>query len=172
MLPRLRLYVRDLAATQREARQRQASREPAVGIFWHIPDHDTGETSLLAEHTPLSEAPLEAGLFKNHTRDHYSMWNDYKRKLPELHGYDYSAFPRGRVTYLHENGGQFNLLVDPKVQARPDLVRELHRTFNLPPKKTRVMTDPHYHSDFALPKPKKPPAPPAPPKPVSKQDVL
>jgi hypothetical protein len=84
--------------------------------------------------------------FRNQPVDHYTGWKVFQRTMPELRGVPYEAYLRGRVTFVNEAGGIFNLMVDPLIMAQPVLMAKLYAIFNLPGGTTRPMLDPHYRS--------------------------
>ncbi len=149
MDPRIATQAAGPAATAARMRAKEAAGEPRLAVFWFVPGGDGPQ--LLEIATPVSECPLEADAFRNQRMGHDEAWKVFQRAVPELRAVPYEAYPRGRVTFLSEGAGRYNLLVDPQIRAAPALMALLFETFHLPRDRTAVMLDAHYVATRKLP---------------------
>lgn len=116
---------------------------PAVGIFWLLPDR------LLTSVTELEDAQ-DYGALKISRCDHLPYWRTIQRMvgslgcaIPNVIGYPYEFWPRGRVSY-DTRRGTFLLLADEKILRNVHALDEIFSTFCLPLQRTQIRGDEHY----------------------------
>ncbi len=146
-------YIADINAAQIRRQQKEAAGEPCVGIFWYFPGDKVGEEpTLFTDIYPVSEVrSLWQGVFLDPPTNHLNMWKTILKFKPGYKGLDHQYFPRGRVVCRVENGMRsYDLIVDPQIKARPNLVMALIDEFNLPENATKIVTDDHYMAPCLL----------------------
>ncbi|MDH3030134.1 MULTISPECIES: hypothetical protein [Methylobacterium] len=124
---------------------------PYVGIFWGVPDD--GRTVLVTDRTPLAEAEAYGDCL-THPRGHHEVWEAWRRLgatalrrrglPPAIAGYEYEAFPRGRVVYMR-GPALFTLYADRRLQ-RPEMIADLVQLFGLTGQDHVVHSDAHYRT--------------------------
>lgn len=110
--------------------------ECRIGLFWFVGDNFD---ELIGLSRPVGEVPLLGG-FKTVDDGHDAVWRRLFSSRPDLAGFGYEFFPRGRVNWSEADG--FILLAD-KLILDAGLQAEVLAAWRLP-EDSLVMTDPHY----------------------------
>ena len=110
--------------------------QPLLGIFW------LRRSRVIAFTVSADEVEAVGG-----TRDsafaHSDEWSAVVRQFPELAGKEYWAVERGRVIQRMADDS-FVVFASTAVVANHRLFAKIIRRFNLPPGKTRAISDRHY----------------------------
>jgi hypothetical protein len=109
-----------------------------VGIFWVF------EGKLLA-YTCAPAEGIQNEWSINGQHDHVDYWPTFQRQHPNLRNVEYEDVPRGRVLFLKKTS-TFCVYMDKRLH-KPAIKKLILAGFNLPPKLTKFLTDPHYTTD-------------------------
>lgn len=109
-----------------------------VGIFWVFRGHLLAATFNVSEGEPFGDAI-------NGRTDHVHYWPTLREQHPPLRHLEYQDVPRGRVLYMQPTG-KFLVYLDRAIQTAANQ-RAILKEFQLPPAKTRFLSDPHYTTD-------------------------
>lgn len=122
---------------------------PKVGVFWFVAPN--GSASRLI--SVLSPFDINAvGLdFAKAPHDHEASWPEVRDSSPELAGYDFDYFPRGRLDYFAP-GRRWIFSVDPKLK-RNTFIACLVSNWCLPPGHVTVKGEDAYASRASVGEP-------------------
>lgn len=119
-----------------------ASNSNLLSIFWYIDGEFIGIDEELR-----GEMVEQFGDYLQIDDDHYNIWFDtIVLVYPELSGYEYDDFPRGRImfdTRLHK----FKVVGDEKICNDPTVQEKVRKNYGLPIT-TVFDTDEHYQSRY------------------------
>jgi hypothetical protein len=127
--------VRSLVVKSKPA---QVAESPCVGIFWVF------EGKLLA-YTCAPSDGIDNEWSINGQHDHVDYWPTFQRQHPSLRNIEYEDVTRGRVLFL-KKPPTFCVYMDKRLH-KPAIKKLILAGFNLPPKQTKFLTDPHYTTD-------------------------
>lgn len=132
-----------------------------VGIFWFVPSDEPGTSTLVADMTPIAEAPDYAG-FKTHDRGHSEYWSRLARqgaarlrqqRLPQLIAtVEYEIYPRGRIVFDPARQ-HYTIYADRRLHKRAFIVAILQR-FGIGKGSYTVLGDLHYSRSRPVHSPK------------------
>lgn len=107
-----------------------------VGIFWKI------GSSLVIGAEPMENVSPVGGIRDSNT-DHYSYWEIVKRSKPDLQGYSYDYYPRGRII-ARDDGNLVVVYADLCILRRTKALERIVATFGLTLGECVVLPDAHY----------------------------
>ena len=118
-----------------------------VGIFWLIP---IGEKQTLVCFSQDIEKASHTDMYYDSTFEHIKCWPKVLQKYPELKTAPYEKYPRGRITFISEDGGKsgtFKLMADKKILAQAFYVQKLKEIYNIGTRyKLDILLDSHYRT--------------------------
>lgn len=131
-----------------------------VGIFWFVPSDEPGTSTLVADMTPIAEAPDYAG-FKTHDRGHSEYWSGLayqgaaalrRQGLPHLIvTVEYETYPRGRIVF-DPSRQHYMIYADRGLHKRAFIAAILQR-FGIEKGSYTVLGDLHYSRSRPVPAP-------------------
>ena len=114
---------------------------PKIGIFWlHLKD---GKMSIFQSIDEALVFGQDYGEFIVCVKDHYSIWEFFKKNGFAPKNSNYEDLPRGRVAYDKVNR-QYVVFTGKWVSSHPDIKRVIKSEFGLK-SNTRWEQDFHYH---------------------------
>ena len=118
-----------------------------VGIFWLIP---IGVKQTLVCFTQEIEKASHTDMYYDSTFEHIKCWPKVLHKYPELKNTPYEKYPRGRITFISEDGGKsgtFKLMADKKILVQDFYVQKLKEIYNIDTRyKLNILLDLHYRT--------------------------
>jgi hypothetical protein len=127
-------WVRERRQSMQEAREMR--QEGEVGIFWVLK-----ENRLLVSSVPHSLAEEYANFLVWNFHEQY--WEALSKYIPTLQGQDYTAYPRGRVSYDLDHG-VFRILGSQELLSDQQIIAKVKKEFNLTDKLVELLADEHY----------------------------
>lgn len=121
---------------------------PKVGIFWLIPTKQNGQM-LVYFAQDLNKANF-VDIYYDSTFEHIKCWQKVLQKYPELKTAPYEKYPRGRITFISEDGGKsgtFKLMADKKILVQDFYMQKLKEIYNIDTRyKLDILLDSHYRT--------------------------
>jgi len=107
-----------------------------IGIFWILRDES------IDGYKENVESGEEYGKTVQPTYDHFTYWQKFVSRYPELRLLEYDDIPRGRVIYSKEDN-QFWIISSKSVLQRKDLIKKILQFFEIE-NPVRFIWDEHY----------------------------
>lgn len=120
-------------ASDRRIESLRKARAPEVGIIYVIKD------KLWINSIPQEEAEKDAG-GKRRYFSHYAYWRSITKLNPDLNGYDFSHFPRGRIVF-DKDDETFYAYLDNHIISDQALMKRILQEMNLTSEKIAIETD-------------------------------